>query len=82
MKAEVGKASDIFIAIIANHRVLQARAKCFVLQCIRVHYISLQKTCCVTVLLSCMCKVIQYVVLTMHILKIPLGFFKQSSVLS
>ena len=37
-----------------------------------------QKTCCVTALLSCVCKVIQYAVLTMHILKIPLGFFKVS----
>ena len=37
-----------------------------------------QKTCCVTALLSCVCKVIQYAVLTMHILKIPLGFFKKS----
>ena len=37
-----------------------------------------QKTCCVTALLSCMCKVIQYAVLTMHILKIPLGLFKKS----
>ena len=37
-----------------------------------------QQTCCVTALLSCVCKVIQYAVLTMHILKIPLGFFKKS----
>ena len=37
-----------------------------------------QKTCCVTALLSCLCKVIQYAVLTMQILKIPLGFFKKS----
>ena len=37
-----------------------------------------QKTCCVKALLSCVCKVIQYAVLTMHILKIPLGFFKKS----
>ena len=37
-----------------------------------------QKICCLTALLSCMCKVIQYAVLTTHILKIPLGFFKKS----
>ena len=37
-----------------------------------------QITCCVMALLSCVFKVIQYAVLTMHILKIPLGFFKKS----
>ena len=37
-----------------------------------------QKTCCVTALLSCLCKIIQYAVLTMHALKIPLGYFRNS----